>query len=74
MNQKVDVLECQSGVAKSSGRPYNIALVRLPSRDGRVGKIFSDVPLKPDTDVEVDLDIAPNQEMFLSPRIKGLAL
>jgi len=68
----IDVLECQSGVAKKSGRAYNIALVRLPSGNGRVGKVFSDVELEPDTDVEVELELAPNQEMFLSPRIKSL--
>jgi len=73
MKIELDVLECQSGVAKKSGRAYNIALVRIPARDGRVGKIFSDVALSPDTDVEVELEVAPNQEMFLSPRIKGLS-
>lgn len=71
MKVTVDVLECNSGVSKA-GKPYNVALVRIPSRDGRVGKLFSDVALKPDTDVEIDLVIAPNQEMFLSPRVKGL--
>lgn len=61
-----DVLECNSGVSKA-GRAYNIALVRI---DGRVGKVFSDVPLKVEENVEFDLSLAPNQEMFLSPRVK----
>lgn len=73
MKIAIDVLECQSGVAKKSGNAYNVALIRIPARDGRVGKVFSDIPLKPDTDVEVELEVAPNQEMFLSPRIRGLA-
>jgi len=72
MKINVDVLECKGGVSKK-GNAYNIALVRIPARDGRVGKIFSDVALEPDTDVEVVLEIAPNAEMFLSPRIKSLA-
>jgi len=68
---KVDVLECQSGVSKK-GNAYNIALVRVPSGVGRVGKLFSDIKLEPDTDVEVNLEIAPNAEMFLSPRIRKM--
>jgi len=72
MKIQVDVLECQSGVSKK-GNAYNIALVRIPARDGRVGKIFSDIKLEPDTDVGVVMDVAPNAEMFLSPRIKSLA-
>jgi len=71
MQISLDVLECQSGVSKK-GNAYNVALVRIPARDGRVGKLFSDVKLEPDTDVKVELDIAPNAEMFLSPRIKKL--
>jgi len=47
---KVDVLECASGVSKK-GNAYNIALVRVPSGTGRVGKVFSDVKLESDTDV-----------------------
>jgi len=65
---KGDVLECNSGVSKA-GRAYNIALVRV---DGRVGKVFSDVPLKTGESVEFELSLAPNQEMFLSPRVKSL--
>jgi len=65
---KADVLECASGVSKA-GRAYNIALVRV---DGRVGKVFSDVPLKVEDNIELDLSLAPNQEMFLSPRVKGV--
>lgn len=71
MKIEIDVLECKGGVSKK-GNAYNIALVRVPSGNGRVGKVFSDVALEPDTDVEVELDISPNQEMFLSPRIKSL--
>jgi len=66
----VDVLECKNGVSKK-GNAYSIALIRVPSGNGRVGKVFSDTPLEPDTDVEVELEIAPNSEMFLSPRIKS---
>jgi len=72
MKLAIDVLECQSGMSKK-GNAYNVALVRIPARDGRVGKLFSDVKLEPDTDVDVELVISPNAEMFLSPRIKGLA-
>jgi len=68
MKIKVDVLECTSGTSKK-GNAYNIALVRIPSGSGRVGKIFSDVKLESDIEVEVDLSLAPNQEMFISPRI-----
>lgn len=68
---KVTVLECQSGVASKSGRAYNIALIRTDS--GRVGKVFSDVPLQvSDRVVDVDLQLAPNKEMFLSPSIKSV--
>lgn len=67
---KVQVLECQSGVAKKTGNAYNIALVRT---DGRVGKVFSDVPLQvSDREIEVQLVLAPNTEMFLTPRIKAI--
>jgi len=71
MQIQIDVLECNSGVSKK-GNAYNIALVRMPSGNGRVGKVFSDVPLQSDTDVEVELELAPNSEMFLSPRIKSV--
>jgi len=38
-----------------------------------VGKVFSDIPfVASDKEVDVDLVLAPNQEMFLSPRVKGL--
>jgi len=72
MKLEIDVLECNSGVSKK-GNAYNIALVRIPSKSGRVGKIFSDVPLQPDIDVAVELELAPNAEMFLSPRVRKLA-
>lgn len=65
---KGDVLECNSGVSKA-GRTYNIALVRV---DGRVGKVFSDVPLKVEEGVDLEINLAPNQEMFLSPRVKAV--
>jgi hypothetical protein len=68
MKLVVDVLECNSGVSKA-GRAYNVALVRY---DGRVGKVFSDVPLKVGDGQDVDLSLAPNQEMFLAPRIKSV--
>jgi len=69
---KVIVMECQSGVAKQSGRAYNIALVRVVE-GGRVGKVFSDVPLAvSDKEQDVDLVLAPNQEMFLTPRVKSV--
>jgi len=71
METTIDVLECNSGVSKK-GKAYNIALVRIPSRNGRVGKVFSDIKLNPDTDVEVVIDLSPNVEMFLSPRIKSV--
>lgn len=67
MKVKVEVLECNSGVSKK-GNAYNIALVRV---DGRVGKVFSDVALKPsDKPLEVELELAPNSEMFLSPKVR----
>jgi len=67
---KIQVLECKSGVAKKSGNAYHIALVRV---DGRVGKVFSDVPLSSsDDEVEVEMNLVPNQEMFLAPRIKSV--
>jgi len=67
MIYEVEVLECNSGVSKK-GRAYNVALVRL---EGRVGKIFSDVPLVPSSEkVKVDVVIQPNAELFLSPAIK----
>jgi len=69
--QTIDVLECNSGTSKK-GNAYNIALIRCPSGDGRVGKVFSDVKLPIDADVEVDLVLEPNQEMFLSPTIKQI--
>lgn len=70
MEMDIDVLECQSGVSKK-GNAYNVALVRVPSGKGRVGKIFSDVALRPDTDVPVVVEMSPNAEMFLSLRIKS---
>lgn len=70
MIYEVEVLECNSGVSKK-GRPYNVALVRL---EGRVGKVFSDVPLTPSsTPLRVEVSIAPNAELFLSPAIKSIA-
>lgn len=68
MQIRLDVLECNSGVSKA-GRPYNVALVRI---DGRVGKVFSDLPLKQGTEPLVEMQIAPNNEMFLTPRIKSV--
>jgi len=72
MKQQIDVLECQSGVSKAKGKPYNIALVRIPAGSGRVGKIFSDVRIDPADDVSVELEIVPNSEMFLSPTIRSV--
>jgi len=65
------VLECASGVSKK-GSAYNIALVRFPSGKGRVGKVFSDVALPLDVDLEVELDLSPNAEMFLTPRVRKI--
>jgi len=67
----VEVMECNSGTSKK-GNAYNVALVRIPAKDGRVGKIFSDVAL-PVGVVEVEFELAPNTEMFLSPRIRKVA-
>jgi len=68
---KVVVLECQSGVAKKSGNPYNIALIKTDK--GRVGKVFSDVALQAsDKVIEVELELAPNREMFLTPSIRSI--
>jgi hypothetical protein len=70
MRITVEVLECKSGVSKK-GNAYNIALVR--GADGNVGKVFSDVALKPSADpIEVNLDLSSNQEMFLTPRIRSV--
>jgi len=71
--QKIDVevMECSSGVSKK-GNAYNVALVRIPAKDGRVGKIFSDVALPVGT-VSVEFELAPNSEMFLSPRIRKVS-
>lgn len=71
MEIKVDVLECNSGVSKK-GNAYNVALCRIPATDGRVGKIFSDVKLDIGEEIGVEIDLAPNSEMFLSPRIRQL--
>jgi len=69
MPTKIVVLECKSGVSKK-GNAYHIALVRV---SGSVGKVFSDVALPvSDKEISVDLQLASNQEMFLTPRIKGL--
>jgi len=69
MPTKIVVLECKSGVSKK-GNAYDIALVRV---SGSVGKVFSDVALPvSDKEISVDLQLASNQEMFLTPRIKGL--
>jgi len=69
---KILVLECQSGVAKKSGNAYNIALIR-DVQSKRVGKVFSDIPLvASDKEVDVEIELAPNSEMFLTPRIKKL--
>lgn len=66
----VEVLECSSGVSKK-GRAYNIALVRLGER---VGKIFSDVALEvSNKPVKVKIAFAPNSEMFLSAKIAAKA-
>lgn len=65
MTKQIEVFECVSGVSKK-GNAYNIAVVR--DEDGRVGKMFSDVKL-PNGRVEVEVELAPNQEMFLTPRI-----
>lgn len=66
---KIAVLESQSGVSKSSGKSYTIALVRIVG--GRTGKIFSDVDLTPyvGKEILVEIEHAPNREMFLSARI-----
>lgn len=70
MPTKVVVLECKSGISKK-GNPYHIALVRVA---GAVGKVFSDLALPvTDKEISVDLVLASNQEMFLSPRIKGIS-
>lgn len=67
MQVKVEVLACQSGVSKK-GNAYNIALVRV---DDKVGKVFSDISLPVSNKiVNVDLDLSPNTEMFLGPRIR----
>jgi len=69
MIQDVEVLECQSGVSKK-GNAYNIALVKIPAGDlGRVGKVFSDIPLSPGKQ-KLEVELSPNSEMFLSPRIR----
>lgn len=69
MEIRVDVLESKTATSKK-GNQYTIALVRLPSGDGRVGKVFSDVALEVEDDVGVELAIEPNTEMFLTPRIR----
>lgn len=61
----IEVFECNSGVAKATGNAYNIVLARI---DDRVGKVFSDVPL-PKGNVEVEMALSPNREMFLTPKI-----
>lgn len=69
MPTKVVVLECKSGVSKK-GNQYNIALVRVA---GTVGKVFSDVALPvSEKEIAVDMTLGSNQEMFLTPRIKGV--
>lgn len=66
---KVKILECKSGVSKK-GNAYNIALIQT---DDGVGKVFSDLPFKKNEEVDVDIKLQANQEMFLSPRIVGLS-
>jgi len=66
MQLECEVLECQSGVAKKTGNAYNIALIRYPVGDGRVGKVFSDVPLAPGKQ-KLELVLKPSSsDMFLS--------
>lgn len=67
MVYEIEVLECNSGVSKK-GNAYNVLLARV---EGRVGKLFSDVGL-PLGAHRVEIQIAPNAEMFLTPRVKGV--
>jgi len=64
---KIEVFECKSGVSKK-GNAYNIALVKI---DERMGKVFSDVAL-PIGVCKVKIDLSPNTEMFLTPRIRAI--
>lgn len=64
---EIEVFECNSGISKK-GNPYNIALVRI---DGKVGKLFSDVAL-PSGKVKVEVEMSANREMFLTPKISKL--
>lgn len=64
---KIEVLECKSGTSKK-GNPYNIALIRA---EGRVGRVFSDVPLK-EGECVVEIQLAPNQQLYLSPTITSI--
>lgn len=65
MRVQADVIESITRKSKA-GKDYTIAIVRI---EGRVGKIFSDFPLEVADDQTVDLQLSPNTEMFITPRI-----
>jgi len=69
MEIKVDVLECSSGTSKK-GNAYNILVLRYPSGNGRIVKVFSDIAIEAGIDIDVEVDLAPNQDMFMTPRVK----
>lgn len=66
---KIVVLECTSGVGKTSGKPYNIVVATV---NGKVGKFFSQVPYALGEN-DVDVDMGVNREMFFTTAFKPLA-
>lgn len=68
----IEVLECTSGIGKTSGKPYNIVLARY---NGKVGRYFSDTAMeitgKP---VEVELVIGTDKNLNFTVGFKAVKL
>jgi len=73
MQINVDVFRCYEGKSKE-GKAYHLAEIRIPAgAGGRVGTMFSEVPLEVDDDVKVEMQFGSNRQKNIVPRITGLA-